>query len=84
MKSNGQKGSDYPLKVTKLAYEYLIEHMCRYGYYIGDMLHPVYKNYCAQKLIDKCNSLSEKHNGEDHWDYNDKLTLKDDCGYEGK
>ena len=81
---NGIKFSDYPLRVTKLAYEHLIEHLCRYGYYIGDMLHPVYKDYCAQKLIDKCNSLSEKHNGEDHWEYNDKLTLKNDCGYEGK
>ena len=74
----------YSLNVTKRAYILYVEHLARYGYYIGDALNPVYKEYCAQKLIDRCNFIQEEHGGDDHWDYNDKLTLKDDCGYEGK
>lgn len=73
---------EYSLQVTKRAYTYYIEHLCRYGYYIGDKLNPVYKNHNAFWLITMCNTMCEEYD-PNYWDYNDKLTLED-CGYESK
>ena len=62
-------------KVVKKAYVKLIETYARNGYDISDLLNPTYKNIDAQKCLDLCNQMTEEAEGEDFWEYEEKLTL---------
>lgn len=62
--------------ITKKAYIKLVETSVKYGYDISDLLHPTYKYINAQSCLDIANVLIEKHEGEDFWQFEEKLTLE--------
>ena len=64
------------LKTTKRAYVKLVETLAMNGYDISEYLNPTYKNIDAQKCLDYANDILEEHNGEDFWEYSEKLTLE--------
>ena len=64
------------LKTTKKAYVKLIETYVRYGYDISELLNPTYKNIDGQKCIDLVNNLTKEHEGENCFEYFEKLTIQ--------
>lgn len=63
-------------KITKKVYVRLIETYVRYGYDISELLNPTYKNIDAQKCLDLINEAIEIGEGEDVWEYEEKVTFE--------
>ena len=63
------------IKTIKKVYVKLVETYARYGYDIGGLLNPTYKNIDPSKCVDIINELIEDHEGADFWEFENKYTI---------